>query len=163
MDKVKQDLLAAVDSLLHQVSQMRGMFPDEDGTIQAAVDDAEEAAEAARTKATVTLTVSQLNKLVRQADKALKGDSNDAEHDALFSLREALAKARDGAVKTSRVNEEAKYFVLASEEYAEEGRIEFDDDAEVSLSEEGDAIRGAYVQAWVFVENPDYTEEGEQE
>lgn len=37
------DLLAALQALLHQVYQMRGMFPDEDGTIAAAIQDAEDA------------------------------------------------------------------------------------------------------------------------
>lgn len=42
------DLLGALQSLLHQVQQMRGMFPDEDGTIAAAVEDAEDAVAKAR-------------------------------------------------------------------------------------------------------------------
>lgn len=33
-------LLGALQSLLHQAQQMRGMFPDEDGTIAASVQDA---------------------------------------------------------------------------------------------------------------------------
>lgn len=35
-----EELAGALTSLLHQVEQMRGMFPDTDGTIQNAVDDA---------------------------------------------------------------------------------------------------------------------------
>lgn len=41
--KVIYELVAALNGCLHQISQMRGMFNDEDGTIQAAVDDADEA------------------------------------------------------------------------------------------------------------------------
>jgi hypothetical protein len=42
---------------------------------------------------------------------------------------------------------------LAIQQYAKDGEIEIDDDAEVSLSlaEDGNA-QGAYVQAWVYVE-----------
>lgn len=40
----------------------------------------------------VTLTLAELNALIDRADKALDGDSNDAEHDALYTLRETLAK-----------------------------------------------------------------------
>lgn len=47
-ERVLRDCIGALDSLLHQVSQMRGMFPDGDGAIQYAVDDAEQAAAAAR-------------------------------------------------------------------------------------------------------------------
>ena len=41
--------------------------------------------------ATVTLTLAEVNKLVDIADKALDGDSNDDEHDALYLIRERLA------------------------------------------------------------------------
>ena len=39
----------------------------------------------------VVLDLKDLNALIDQADAALDGDSNDAEHDALYSIREQLA------------------------------------------------------------------------
>jgi hypothetical protein len=39
----------------------------------------------------VILTLTKLNHLIDVADIALDGDSNDAEHDALYYIREALA------------------------------------------------------------------------
>jgi hypothetical protein len=47
---------------------------------------------------------------------------------------------------------------LAREEYAEEGRIEIDDNAVASRSDEG-----RYVQAWVWVANKEEETEEEQE
>ena len=41
---------------------------------------------------TVTVTLAELNALIDQADKALDGDSNDAEHDALYAIRETMAE-----------------------------------------------------------------------
>jgi hypothetical protein len=41
---------------------------------------------------------------------------------------------------------------LARAEYEVEGEIEIDDAAEISYSE---TCSGAYVQAWIWVENPD--------
>ena len=40
----------------------------------------------------VTLTLAELNALIDAADVAVDGDSHDAEHDALYSLREQLAE-----------------------------------------------------------------------
>ncbi|MGB8834095.1 MAG: hypothetical protein WCC95_18235 [Candidatus Sulfotelmatobacter sp.] len=40
----------------------------------------------------VALSLAEVNALVDQADKALDGDSNDDEHDALYSIREQLAE-----------------------------------------------------------------------
>lgn len=40
---VVRELNASLGNLLEQVYQMQGMFTDEDGTIQAAIDDAENA------------------------------------------------------------------------------------------------------------------------
>lgn len=40
------DAVAAIASLSHQVEQMKGLFPDEDGTIAEALRDGEEAADA---------------------------------------------------------------------------------------------------------------------
>jgi len=43
----------------------------------------------------VWLEVAEIIDLLNEADKALNGDSNDAEHDALYSLRESLASYLD--------------------------------------------------------------------
>lgn len=43
-----RDAIGAIDSLLHQVGQMSGMFDDADGTIAEAVEDGEETAERLR-------------------------------------------------------------------------------------------------------------------
>jgi hypothetical protein len=40
---VQNELAAALQNLLWQINQMRGMFRDEDGTIEDAVNDAENA------------------------------------------------------------------------------------------------------------------------
>ena len=47
---------------------------------------------AAAKREVVKLKLTELNALIDQADKALDGDSNDAEHDALYAIREALAE-----------------------------------------------------------------------
>lgn len=41
---------------------------------------------------TVTILLTDLNTLIDIADKALDGNSGDAEHDALYVIREALAE-----------------------------------------------------------------------
>lgn len=48
----------------------------------------------------------------------------------------------------------------AVEKWHEEGSIEIDDGASVSVSveEDGETVRGAYVQAWVWVEAPEGAE-----
>lgn len=38
------------------------------------------------------MTLTELNQLIDRADKALDGDSNDEEHDALYEIREAMAE-----------------------------------------------------------------------
>lgn len=38
-----EDAIAILKNLLHQTEQMQGLFPDEDGTIQEAIDEAQEA------------------------------------------------------------------------------------------------------------------------
>lgn len=38
------------------------------------------------------IDLAELNALIDEADAALDGDSNDAEHDALYSIREKLAE-----------------------------------------------------------------------
>lgn len=45
---VENELAAALQTLLWQTNQMRGMFPDDDGAIDAAVNDAEAALESYR-------------------------------------------------------------------------------------------------------------------
>jgi hypothetical protein len=52
----------------------------------------------------------------------------------------------------------ATYRTAARDEYADEGRIEFDDTPVVSRTgEDGDA--GAFVQAWVWVDGEEYYDE----
>lgn len=46
------------------------------------------------------------------------------------------------------------YRQLAKQTYAEDGILEIDDDAPVSVSEDRQGVRGAYVQAWVWVDAP---------
>jgi len=38
-----EDVIPILKNLLYQIEQMKGLFPDEDGTIQEAIDEAEEA------------------------------------------------------------------------------------------------------------------------
>lgn len=61
----------------------------------------------------------------------------------------AVAEPADSAVR----EKEAEARVIARQNYEKDGEIEFDDDAKVSVSrnDEGN-VRGAYVQAWVWVE-----------
>lgn len=40
----------------------------------------------------ITLTPDEVVRRIKQADRALNGDSNDAEHDALHDLREWLSE-----------------------------------------------------------------------
>ncbi len=54
-----------------------------------------------------------------------------------------------------RTKTEDQYIALAREQWHKEGEVEIDDNAKVSLSEDQSSIRGAYVQAWVWVDNPD--------
>ncbi len=42
-------------------------------------------------KDTVEISLTELKALIDCADKALNGDSNDDEHDALYEIREMLA------------------------------------------------------------------------
>jgi uncharacterized C2H2 Zn-finger protein len=58
--------------------------------------------------------------------------------------------------EVKRTEEEERFFQVAREEYHRDGEIEFDDDAKVSI---GDPCEGAYVQAWVWIANPDECEE----
>jgi hypothetical protein len=40
----------------------------------------------------IVVTAGELVALLNEADEALDGDSNDAEHDALYSIRESLSE-----------------------------------------------------------------------
>lgn len=46
---VMENLLAAVEELREQIAQMQGMFADQDGSIQSAIDNAQAAEKDART------------------------------------------------------------------------------------------------------------------
>lgn len=70
------------------------------------------------------------------------------EHGDLAAAVRQLAKAHKRAT-AKRTKEEEKYFYLAEEEYEQDGDLEFDEDAVVSVSEDGN---GAYVQAWKWIE-----------
>lgn len=67
-------------------------------------------------------------------------------------LRLELAKNAIARTEEPRTEKEAYYFSLAKTRWHDEGTIEIDDDAEVSISEDQEGIKGAYVQAWVWVE-----------
>lgn len=61
-----------------------------------------------------------------------------------------------------RTEDEEKYYQFAKDHFTCEGDPEIDDDAMVSKSDDG----GAYVQAWLWVENLDESEDdgdGEEE
>lgn len=68
--------------------------------------------------------------------------------DAMDALTE-LTKADEEAKATPELD--AKYRALAKEEYEVEGEIEIDDNAKISYGDDN----GAYVQAWVWVEDPE--------
>lgn len=44
---------------------------------------------------------------------------------------------------------------IAKDEWQQDGEIEIDDNAVVSIPEEDEELRGAYVQAWIWIERPD--------
>lgn len=81
------------------------------------------------------------------------------------AARALAAKAKQGAYTDDDVQavvkavfecdnvntEKCDYFRERASDLSEEGHIEVDDDAVVSLSEDG----GAYVQAWLWVEDED--------
>jgi len=46
---------------------------------------------AKKSKQVISVTPEELISLMQEADKALDGDSNDDEHDALYSIREQLS------------------------------------------------------------------------
>jgi hypothetical protein len=52
-----------------------------------------------------------------------------------------------------------KWRQMAKDEHQEDGRVEIDDNAAISLSEASEGIVGAYVQAWVWVDLPDELQE----
>lgn len=63
-------------------------------------------------------------------------------------VREAIE-----AASAKRDEEEEWFFQAAKGQHGVEGEVEFDDDAVVSLSEDTSGVIGAYVQAWVYVED----------
>jgi hypothetical protein len=71
--------------------------------------------------------------------------------DALEKLEARPAPEQEMTSAASENEIEARS--IASQLYAKDGEIEFDDDAKVSLSldDEGN-VQGAYVQAWVYAE-----------
>src|SRR5690606_31959311 len=77
--------------------------------------------------------------------------------DAVRGLRcagetERADALEEAMVRSSPVQHQDAYLAAAKTKYEEEGRIEIDDQAVVSLA--GDET-GAYVMAWVFVYNDD--------
>jgi hypothetical protein len=80
---------------------------------------------------------------------AMSEDDKAGRSKTVTEAKELLATAR-----ANRSGREAYYFTLARDQWQEEGEVEIDDDAVVSMSEEGEEVTGAYVQAWVWVENP---------
>lgn len=54
---------------------------------------------------------------------------------------------------------DADYRALAKKKYEDEGVLEIDDNAKVSISEDPQGVRGAYVQAWVWVDAPEQDED----
>jgi hypothetical protein len=50
--------------------------------------------------------------------------------------------------------QETDFLTLARAKWEEEGECEIDADATISLSEDADGVRGAYVHAWVWVDAP---------
>lgn len=69
-------------------------------------------------------------------------------------LDQETDKRQARAMKDQALRE--KYLPLAEQKYSSEGQVEIDDSAVVSDSEDG-----AYVAAWVWVEDPDPEEEDE--
>lgn len=63
----------------------------------------------------------------------------------------ALSQAVHTATDPSRTSLCAKLRAQAKASYEKEGELEFDDDAPVSLAEENEG-RGAYVQAWCWID-----------
>jgi hypothetical protein len=52
---------------------------------------------------------------------------------------------------TKRTKQQDAYFQHARDHMQKDGEVEIDDDARVSLSEDGGGVCGAYVQAWIWV------------
>jgi hypothetical protein len=72
-------------------------------------------------------------------------DADEAHH-AKVAMEEAIEHA-----ERERTEDEARLFDLIKSERSCEGDIEFDEDAVVSLSDDG----GAYVQAWLWIDDPE--------
>jgi hypothetical protein len=80
---------------------------------------------------------------------AMSEDDRAGRAKTLGEAKELVATAR--AMRSER---EAYYFTLARDQWQEEGEVEIDDDPVVSMSEDGEEVAGAYIQAWVWVDNP---------
>ena len=64
---------------------------------------------------------------------------------------------QDDLLENSLAREE--WIRIAREKHQSEGTLEIDDNAVISQAEE----TGAYVQAWVWVDNPNYNPEDEED
>jgi hypothetical protein len=56
---------------------------------------------------------------------------------------------------SDRHRPDADYIEAARADYQRDGEIEIDDDAVVSRNDDPDGSHGAYVQAWVWVYDPE--------
>lgn len=70
--------------------------------------------------------------------------------EGLFRCGLTMADCRE-FFATKRTAKELYYVKLAEELYHEEGEVEIDGDAIVSLTQEYEEPKGAYVMAWVWV------------
>lgn len=98
----------------------------------------------------------KLQNLIRAAENLLQASKIRSKINrpaAVVALAQAIKEAKE-----PRDKEAQYYFDAAKDQYHSEGEIEIDDDAVVSLSEDTDyesGHRGAYVEAWVWVDNPE--------
>jgi len=90
-----------------------------------------------------------LNNLIALTEKALKAIPKALRKRKWYKeLTQVALEARgEFDFVDTRAELKARYVDYAQDNLEQEGEIEFDDDAEVSLSDDG----GAYVQAWVWV------------
>lgn len=77
--------------------------------------------------------------------KAWSGDFQSASMKKAAVLAEKALKKVDAP----RSKRQTKLFAAAKDQWHKDGECEIDDDAVVSTSKEG-----AYVQAWVWIDNP---------
>jgi hypothetical protein len=98
---------------------------------------------------------------VPRAIRALEGLQKAVEQLAKATERSKEIDLRSGLDCAERENI-AEARSLAIQQYAKDGEIEIDDDAEVSVSLDAEGNpTGAYVQAWVWVEFTANTGKGE--